>query len=86
MNAAIPYIGAVCFAVTLAYVGPRIDETTAAHEDAISAQQAAQQRARFEQRAQQMCGENAGWRETADGSVACFTKRGRKTIVAKVVL
>lgn len=84
MNAAIPYIGAVCFALALAYVGPRLDEATAVHEDAISAQQAAQQRARFERAAQEMCGENAGWRELDDGRVACFTKRGHKTQVVQL--
>lgn len=84
MNAAYPYIGAVCFALALAYVGPRLDEATAVHEDAISAQQAAQQRERFERAAQAMCGENAGWRELDDGRVQCATKRGHKTIVAKV--
>lgn len=84
MNAAYPYIGAVCFALALAYVGPRIDEATAVHEDAISAQQAAQQRARFERAAQAMCGENAGWRELEGGRVACFTKRGHKTQVVQL--
>lgn len=84
MNAAYPYIGAVVIALALAYVGPRLDEATAVHEDAISAQQAAQQRARFERAAQAMCGENAGWRELDDGRVACFTKRGHKTMVGSL--
>lgn len=68
----------------LAYVGPRMDEVQATASDAISAQKAAQQRARFERAAQAMCGENAGWRELDDGRIACFTKRGHKTMVAKL--
>lgn len=84
MNAALPYIGAVCFALALAYVGPRLDEATAVHEDAISAQQAAQLRARFERAAQAMRGENAGWRELEGGAVQCLTKRGHKTVVVQL--
>lgn len=84
MNAAIPYIGAVVIALALSYVGPRLDEATAVHEDAISAQQAAQQRARFERAAQEMCGENAGWRELEGGAVQCYTRRGHKTILVQL--
>lgn len=86
MNAAYPYIGAVCFALALAYVGPRLDESTAVHEDAISAQQAAQQRARFERAAQAMCGENAGWRELEGGAVQCHLKNGKRAGVVRVAL
>ena len=32
-----------------------------------------------EERIQKMCGENAGWKMLADGSVQCFTHRGFKT-------
>ena len=28
---------------------------------------------------QKMCGENAGWKMLADGSIQCFTHRGFKT-------
>jgi len=28
---------------------------------------------------QKLCGENAGWKLLADGSVQCFTHRGHKT-------
>lgn len=35
--------------------------------------------ARFEKAAQQMCGENSGWTQLDNGSVQCFTKRGKKT-------
>ena len=35
--------------------------------------------ARFERAAQEMCGDNAGWKLLDSGSVQCFTKRGHKT-------
>lgn len=35
--------------------------------------------ARFEKAAQQMCGDNAGWKLLENGSVQCFTKRGHAT-------
>jgi hypothetical protein len=35
--------------------------------------------ARFEKAAQQMCGDNAGWKLLENGAVQCFTKRGHKT-------
>jgi hypothetical protein len=49
----------------------------AADAKATQAEQRAQ--ARFEKAAQQMCGENAGWKLLENGSVQCFTKRGHKT-------
>ena len=33
-----------------------------------------------EEKIQKMCGENAGWKLLEDGSVQCFTKRGKKTL------
>lgn len=40
---------------------------------------------RFARAAQAVCGgENAGWDLLADGSVQCRTKRGHKTITARV--
>jgi hypothetical protein len=36
--------------------------------------------ARFEKAAQQMCGDNAGWKLLENGAVQCFTKRGKKTL------
>ena len=49
----------------------------AADAKATQAEQRAQ--ARFEKAAQQMCGENSGWTKLENGSVQCFTKRGKKT-------
>ena len=54
-----------------------------AAQDAIAAYKAAktdqERQQRFEAAAQQMCGENAGWRLLADNVVQCFTHRGHKT-------
>ena len=54
-----------------------------AAQDAVAAYKAAkteqERQARFEAAAQQLCGENAGWRLLADGNVQCFTHRGFKT-------
>ena len=32
-----------------------------------------------EEKIQRLCGENAGWKMLADGSVQCYTHRGHKT-------
>lgn len=54
-----------------------------AAQDVVAAYKAAkteqERQQRFEAAAQQMCGENAGWRLLADGAVQCFTHRGQKT-------
>lgn len=54
-----------------------------AAQDAVAAYKAAkteqERQARFEAAAQQMCGDNAGWKLLDSGSVQCFTKRGYKT-------
>lgn len=85
-RAAVNIIAALSAGLLLAYVGPRLDEEQAVHADRIAAEKTAQQRARFERAAQAMCGENAGWRELDNGAVQCMTKKGRKTMVAEVVL
>lgn len=48
----------------------------AALQDALKAEAAAQ---RFAQAAAALCGPNAGYLETADGSLACTTKKGKRT-------
>ncbi|MEY4345273.1 MAG: hypothetical protein RL032_1105 [Pseudomonadota bacterium] len=89
MNHIINYTlaGAVALVLSSAYLldGPSdhqaaIDSAAAAKD----AQRAAAAQARFERAAQQACGENAGWQLRDDGAVQCFTKRGHKTIVARV--
>lgn len=56
-------------------------DSAAAQRDA---RQALLAEARFAKAAQAVCGENAGWQLRADGAVQCTTKRGHKTIVARV--
>lgn len=48
----------------------------AALQDAIKDEAA---HARYMQAAAAMCGENAGYLETADGAIACTTKKGKRT-------
>lgn len=79
MSHILTFIGVVCFAVLLSYVGPRMEEIDASHRDAVAAEKQAAARVRFERAAQAMCGENAGWRELADGAVQCYTHRGHPT-------
>ena len=73
----------VCFAGLLAIVGPAIDDHSgeAAQADAAIHQIKREQREAMAARA--ICGENAGYR--FDGNtLQCLTKRGAKTIQAKV--
>lgn len=81
---AVNIIAALAFGLVLAYVGPRLDEIEATTKDAVSAQQTAQHRARFERAAQAMCGENAGWVELGDSAIQCKTKRGHNTLRASL--
>lgn len=48
----------------------------AALQDAINAEAA---HARYMRAAAAICGENAGYLETADGAIACTTKKGKRT-------
>ena len=84
MNHAINWTLAVAVAAVLstAYLldGPSDHQAAmdaAADAKATQAEQA--QQARFEKAAQQMCGNNAGWKLLENGTVQCFTKRGHKT-------
>jgi hypothetical protein len=89
MNTLINYTlaGALALVLSSAYLldGPSDHQaaidTAAAAKDA---QRAAVAQARFERAAQQACGDNASWQLLDSGSVQCTTKRGHKTIVAKV--
>lgn len=71
-------------AVLMSFVGPKLDEIQATTQDALAAQKDAQRRARFEQAAQAICGENAGWVELGGGEIQCKTKRGHKTLRASL--
>ena len=73
---------AVSLALSTAYLldGPSDHQAAIdAAADAKATQRELAQQARFEKAAQQMCGENAGWKLLENGSVQCFTKRGHKT-------
>ncbi len=54
-----------------------------AAQDAVAAYKAAkteqERQQRFEAAAQQLCGENAGWKMLEDGVIQCYTHRGAKT-------
>jgi len=39
---------------------------------------------RFQQAAQALCGPQAAWQQTPDGSVQCKTKHGRPTVVVRL--
>jgi hypothetical protein len=54
----------------------------AALQDAIKAEAA---HTRFTEAAAAMCGPNAGYLETADGAIACTTKKGKRTGVVLLV-
>lgn len=82
IDAILVLFAVVALAGAMSVGGPALDEFDALKD----AQQSAARRDRFERAAQAMCGENAGWRELDDGRVACFTKRGHKTMVAEVSL
>ena len=84
MNHAINWTLAVAVSLVLstAYLldGPSDHQAAidaAADAKATQAEQRAQ--VRFEKAAQQMCGENAGWKLLDNGAVQCFTKKGHKT-------
>ena len=84
MNHAINWTLAVAVAAVLstAYLldGPSDHQAAMdAAADAKATQREQAQQARFEQAAQAMCGENAGWARLENGAVQCFTKTGRKT-------
>lgn len=66
--------------------GPTDHSTERASAQALEdAARADAQRLRFEAAAQRACGgPNAAWMLLLDGAVQCATKRGHKTIVARV--
>lgn len=76
IDAILVLFAVVAIAGAMSVGGPALDEFDALKD----AQESAARRDRFERAAQAMCGENAAWRELADGAVQCFTKRGYKTV------
>ena len=84
MNQIINWTLAVAMATVLstAYLldGPSDHQAAIdAASDARATQAEQRAQARFEKAAQQMCGENAGWKLLDNGAVQCFTKRGHAT-------
>lgn len=79
-------IGLFCFIlVSLAYIGPALDDHGAEHE--VAKQELAKQRqqARFERAAQEVCGPNAAYRLThKQGEIICLTKRNHQTKVSQL--
>jgi len=67
------------FLVSLAYLGPALDDNSAEHE--VAKQELAKQRQeeRFSTAAREICGENAGWTVTQGNVLVCKTKRNHKT-------
>ena len=72
----------VCFAGLLAFVGPAIDRSgESAQADAAIDQIKREQREQMA--ARNICGENAGYQFNGN-ALQCFTKRGAKTMTARV--
>ena len=73
----------VCFAGLLAIVGPAIDDHSGEAAQADAAINQIKRERKEAMAARAICGENAGYR--FDGNtLQCLTKRGAKTIQAKV--
>ena len=73
----------VCFAGLLAIVGPAIDDHSGEAAKADAAIHQIKRERKEAMAARAICGENAGYR--FDGNtLQCLTKRGAKTIQAKV--
>ena len=89
MNHLINYTlaGVAALVLSTAYLldGPSDHQAALDAEASVRlAQRQAQAQARFERAAQAVCGDNAGWQLRADGALQCLTKRGAKTVVARV--
>ena len=73
----------LCFAGLLAIVGPAIDDHSGEMAQADEIANQIKRERREAMAARNICGENAGYR--FDGNtLQCLTKRGAKTITAKV--
>ena len=54
------------------------NDAAEAQRQAADKHQRTTARQRFEQAAQDLCGQNAGWQDIGNGVVQCITKHGRK--------
>jgi hypothetical protein len=66
--------------VSLAYIGPSLDDNGPEHAIAVEELAKQRQQARFEKAAQEVCGPNASYRLThKQGEIVCLTKRNHAT-------
>lgn len=89
MNSAVNWLLALIFAALLSGAwlldAPTDHHATRAQAAAVTdATRAAQAQARFARATKKICGENAAWSEVRTGIVQCTTKRGFKTMIARV--
>lgn len=83
MSARQCWSAAVLLAFLLSVFGPGLDDLDAARATAASVTDAGRAE-RFGRAAQAMCGPQAAWADLGNGTVQCFTHKGRKTAVATV--
>lgn len=66
--------------ITMAYIGPQLDDHGPEHEVAVEELAKQHRQDRFERAAAEICGENATYRLThKQGEIICLTKRNHKT-------
>lgn len=66
--------------ITMAYIGPQLDDHGPEHEVAVEELAKQHRQDRFEKAAAEICGPNAGWSLTTNqDAIVCKTKRGHKT-------
>ena len=67
------------FLVSLAYLGPALDDNSAEHEVAREELAKQNREERFATAAREICGQNAGWTVTQGNVLVCKTKRNKST-------
>ena len=75
-------ITTIALIITLAWLGPTLDDHSteqAQADDLQSAQQQADAQHRYQATVQRLCGANAAYLELDDGVIQCKTKRGHPT-------
>lgn len=80
-------LSVLAIAITMSWVGPALDDhgyEQAMADELEQIQRKEQERQRFEQAAQLVCGENAGWYQLDQHTIQCTTKRGRATVKVAV--
>jgi hypothetical protein len=72
------------FTVVLGYVGPAIDDHSAEYGAASDSIAQTRRDNHLAAAGKKVCGENAAVEDLGNGSIQCRTKRGFKTMIAKV--